>query len=103
MAAAHVLQIFLEHGDQDDTVLDTDTKEGDEADTRGDTEVCSGYIQGCDASYDGEGYVDEDQQRVLEIAEHADQQEKDQGQADGDDLGQAFLRAPLVLEVTLEL
>src|SRR5579863_2524683 len=102
MRSAHVGQIFLEHRDQDDPVLDTDPEESDEADTRGNTEVRSGEIQGCDATHDGKGYVDKDQQRVLEIAEHADQQEEDQGQADGDDLRQAFLCALLVFEVALE-
>src|ERR1700748_3372201 len=98
---AHMLQVVFKNGDQQYAVLDTDAEQRDEADTGGNTEIGAGKVQRYHAADDGEGHVEEDQPRILEVAEHHEKQDEDQQQRDGHDFFQAFGGALLVFEITL--
>src|SRR6185437_16880741 len=95
------LQVAVEGGDKQNAFEDTDDEEGDEADACGDAEIRTGDQQGEDAAYDRRGDVQKDQSRVLEVAEHREEQQEDEQETHRDNLRQSFGGALLVLEIAL--
>ena len=91
--------ILLEIHQHDHTVLDTDSEQRNEADTRRNREIESGHQQRRYTAYRRERHVEQYQSCIPRITEQHKQDDKDNGDADRNYLPEPFGRTLLVLEI----
>ena len=96
-----VAQEVLDVHEHDDTVLDADAEETDEADARRNGEVGVGEEQDEDAAYSREGHIGEYQSGVARITEKHVENNEDEHHADGHHLRQPCRGTLLVFKVTV--
>ena len=90
---------LIEVGQHDHAVEDGHAEQGDKADRAGEVEIESAQPEGRDSPDHGEGNIHDDDQRMLDRAEHDEEEGKDQKHGQRDDDEEAAGGPFLILEL----